>query len=195
MFKSPSTVLRLLRDWPLSSPLTRKPQTHSFTTHSFTSSPATRTPMPRWLVQHVGSKCPHLPWCHSSPHRPPWAVSVGSGLLPTLNGSHRAPQLALRGCSTAQPARKLPIPHAFITQEANSGKAFSKFPEGHEVAEYIRMFVDDMELRQLISFETSVTRLEPVAGGDGWAMHHGKQGGAAVKVPPLAVPELSFCAS
>ena len=61
-----------------------------------------------------------------------------------------------------------------------SGKGFSKFPEGHEVADYIRMFADDMELQQLISFETSVTRLEPIAGGDGWVMHHGKQGEAEV---------------
>lgn len=61
-----------------------------------------------------------------------------------------------------------------------SGKGFSKFPQGAEVAEYIRMFVDDMELQQLISFQTSVTRLEPIAGGDGWAMHHGKQGKAEV---------------
>ena len=57
-----------------------------------------------------------------------------------------------------------------------SGKGFDKFPQGHEVAEYIRMFADDMKLQQLISFETSVTRLEPIAGRDGWAMHHGKQG-------------------
>jgi dimethylaniline monooxygenase (N-oxide forming) len=57
-----------------------------------------------------------------------------------------------------------------------SGKGFDKFPPGHEVAEYIRMFADDMKLQQLISFETSVTRLEPIAGRDGWAMHHGKQG-------------------
>ena len=48
------------------------------------------------------------------------------------------------------------------------------------MAEYIRIFVDDMELQQLISFQTSVTRIEPIAGGDGWAMHHGKQGKAEV---------------
>ena len=60
------------------------------------------------------------------------------------------------------------------------GKRFGKFPQGPEVAEYIRMFADDMELQQLISFQTSVTRLEPIAGSDGWAVHHGKQGEAEV---------------
>ena len=71
-------------------------------------------------------------------------------------------------------------PYPDAKMEEISGKGFSPFPPGHEVAEYIRMFADDMELQQLISFETSVTRLEPIAGGDGWAMHHGKQGEAEV---------------
>ena len=71
-------------------------------------------------------------------------------------------------------------PYPDAKMEEISGKGFSPFPAGHEVAEYIRMFADDMELQQLISFETSVTRLEPIAGGDGWAMHHGKQGEAEV---------------
>ena len=71
-----------------------------------------------------------------------------------------------------------PYPDAKMKEIA--GKSFGEFPQGPEVAEYIRMFADDMELQQLISFQTSVTRLEPIAGGDGWAMHHGKQGEAEV---------------
>ena len=71
-----------------------------------------------------------------------------------------------------------PYPDAKMKEIA--GKSFGEFPQGPEVAEYIRMFADDMELQQHISFQTSVTRLEPIAGGDGWAMHHGKQGEAEV---------------
>lgn len=44
------------------------------------------------------------------------------------------------------------------------------------MAEYAQMFAEDMALNELISFETFVTRMEPVEGGDGWAMHYGKQG-------------------
>ena len=60
-------------------------------------------------------------WRHSSPHRPPQAVSVGSGLLSAPGGSHRAPPRALRGCGAAaspharQPRRPcaqgLSVPH------------------------------------------------------------------------------------
>ena len=52
---------------------------------------------------------------------------------------------------------------------------------GHEVAEYIHMFANDMKLRKLISFDTPVTRLEPVAGGGGWALHYGAGGAEVVE--------------
>lgn len=58
-----------------------------------------------------------------------------------------------------------------------SGTKFAKFPKGPEVAEYTQMFANDMKLKELINFGTFVTRLEPAAGGEGWAMHYGKQGG------------------
>jgi cation diffusion facilitator CzcD-associated flavoprotein CzcO len=92
--------------------------------------------------------------------------------------------IGLLSCWPVQVPRELyefpgyPYPDAKMREI--SGKGFSKFPQGAEVAEYTRMFVEDMELQQLISFQTSVTRIEPIAGGDGWAMHHGKQGKAEV---------------
>ena len=58
-----------------------------------------------------------------------------------------------------------------------SGSKFAKFPKGPEVAEYTQMFADDMKLKELINFETFVTALDPAAGGDGWVMRYGKQGG------------------
>ena len=43
---------------------------------------------------------------HSAPHRPPRAVSVGPGLLPTPRGRRQATQPALRGCGTAARPRQ-----------------------------------------------------------------------------------------
>ena len=86
----------------------------------------------------------------------------------------------LRGLRAPGAAGAVRVPRLSVPrrqEDGLSGSKFAKFPKGPEVAEYTQMFADDMKLKELINFETFVTALDPAAGGDGWVMRYGKQGG------------------